>query len=165
MIQSQECNETYEWAIDNWFGWLTIWKLCLIPEWSANLQFLCVVPIFSYCCAASEAAVHIPYTGKILSCTLATIMLYDTWLHNDMFCMSSFVPKRSFLFIILSINLWCFWEAIIKTFWVQKCSNYLLLLPDLFWLLDHNIIGLTRVGGNCLMKSLFVPMLRSSSSL
>ena len=35
-----------------------------------------------------------------MPCTLATIMLCDTWHHDDTFCMSSFLHERSLLFVI-----------------------------------------------------------------
>ena len=59
------------------------------------VELECMIKVESYCCTASEAAVHISYTGKIsirlttfvydwttMPRALATIMLCDTCLHR-----------------------------------------------------------------------------------
>ena len=91
------------------------------------------------CCAASEAAVHVSYTGKIsirLSASvgnyttmpraLATVMLCDTWLHNDTFCEFFRARKKPLLSQFYSF---CkdSWEAY-QNFGVQKRSSHSLLI-------------------------------------
>ena len=52
---------------------------------------------------------------------LTTIMLCDTWLHDDTFCRSSFTHERILLFVILWLLVMVFFK-IYHQFWTQKRS-------------------------------------------
>ena len=56
--------------------------------------------LYVFFCAASHVAVHISHTGKVSIRVIASIMLCETWLHNDTFSTSSFA-KKILLFVVL----------------------------------------------------------------
>ena len=92
---------------------------------------------------------------------LATLMLYDTWLHNDTFCTSSFARTKKPL-------IWCYINN--KLLWARKYARIVVRRYYLFR--EANSSPRAKLSGNCELRGtdnvqgqLFVYISEAKSSL